>query len=201
MKRLLTVTLAGVLLAATLSAGAAVKPAYVGPYGNPEEPALRPYKWMWRGVKALFFQTGVHFRDGNLHTPVAGSTHALRGARKGTFELLESTFKGAVFAPVPPKGDFKKLRAINTHIDESNGLYHLVDFGFSWFLYPVILLVDEYPVHDDEEVAAMLDRHKDIREARRAGRAELPEGDAVKRAQRRYIGDRASYGERWDQYR
>jgi hypothetical protein len=201
MKRLFLLTLAGLLLAATLSAAAAVKPAYVGPYGNPEEPALRPYKWMWRGVKALFYQTGTHFRDGNLHTPVVGSTHALRGLRKGTFEILESTYKGMLYAPVPPRGDFKQLRAANTHIDQSNGLYHLVDFGFSWFLYPVIRVVDEYPVNDDTEVQLMIERHKEIREARRAGRAQLTGVDAVEAAQRRYIGDRANYSEQWEQYR
>lgn len=196
MKRVLCLLFAGLCMAGALTAAAAVKPAYVGVYGNPEEPALRPYKWMFRGFKAFWFQTGTHFRDGNLHTPVLGSSHALRGARLGTFEMLESTFKGAVFAPVPPKGDFRKLRSLNTRVNESENLDEFADFAFSWFLYPVIVLVDKHPVHDDAEVAAMKARHAEVREARRAGRAVDGLTD-VERAQRRYIGDRATYAEQW----
>jgi hypothetical protein len=196
MKRVLCLLLAGLCVAGALTAAAAVKPAYVGVYGNPEEPALRPYKWMLRGFKAFWYQTGTQFRDGNLHTPVIGSTHALRGVRQGTFEMLESTFKGAVFAPVPPKGDFRKLRTLNSRANESEGLDEISDLAFSWFLYPVIKIVDKHPVYDDAEVAAMKAKHADIREARRAGRA-TEEGTDVERAQRRYIGDRATYAEKW----
>ena len=196
MKRVWIALVTMTLIAGTFTAAAAVKPAYVGVYGNPEEPALRPYKWMWRGFKAFWYQTGINFRNGNLHTPVIGSTHALRGARMGTFEILESTFKGAVFAPVPPKGDFRKTRSINNRLSEDKGLSELSDFAFSWFAYPVIKLVDKYPVHDDQEVQEMLQRRDEVQAARRAGRT--PEdGTAVERAQRRYIGDRATYAESW----
>lgn len=196
MKRVHFLLLAGLCVAGALTAAAAVKPAYVGVYGNPEEPALRPYKWMLRGFRAFWYQTGTHFRDGNLHTPVIGSTHALRGVRMGTFEMLQSTFKGAVFAPVPPRGDYKKLHSLNTRVNESEGLDEISDLAFSWFLYPVIKFVDKHPAYDDAEVEAMKAHHAEVREARRAGRA-VEDGTAVERAQRRYIGDRATYAEKW----
>ena len=115
MKRTLLLVLTVTFL--TPFAAMAVEPAYFGQFGNAEEPALRPYKWMWRGVKALFYQTGHGFVHGNMRTPVLGTAETFRGLRKGTFELSESTYRGLSFAPVPPKGDYKKLSSFNEMID------------------------------------------------------------------------------------
>ena len=95
-----------------LAMGAAfgVEAAYEGDLGNAEEPALRPYKWVWHGAKSLVYQTGKSFKEGNMKTPVLGTVETGRGLRRGAVELAESTYRGGVFAPVPrEKGAYKDL--------------------------------------------------------------------------------------------
>ena len=84
------------LLAIVMLAGSAfgVEPAYKGDFGNPEEPAMRPYKWAWRGLKALVWQTGKAFKDGNEAFPIVGSVYAFRGMRVGIVELERSYWRG-----------------------------------------------------------------------------------------------------------
>jgi len=207
------------LIAAVACAGLAgfqagaqtVGPAYEGRMGNAEEPALRPYKWMWHGVKSLFYQTGNSFVRGNMHFPVLGTAETGRGLRRGTVEVVESTYRGAVFA-IPPQEEkaYKTLGTTNEFIEEDLLLRNVTDFAFTLYAYPALKYVDHYPLEDDEKVDIRLDRAKTIREERKAAqqarreteerrRAEAagtevePESD-VKRAQRRYIGDRADYG-------
>jgi len=189
----------------------AVEPAYVGHMGNPEEPALRPYKWMWHGVKSLVYQTGNSFVRGNMHFPVLGTAETGRGLRRGSFEMVESTYRGSVFA-IPPqeKGAYKELGSMNQYIEEDLLLRNSTDFAFTLYAYPALKYVDHYPLEDDEKVDIRLDRAKTIRqerleaqearrntEARRAADArgeEVVPVSRVKRAQRNYIGERADYG-------
>lgn len=208
-----------VLIAAVLLGGLAwtqpaqaVEPAYVGRMGNAEEPALRPYKWMLHGVKSLFYQTGNSFVRGNMHFPILGTAETGRGLRRGAFEVVESTYRGSVFA-IPPrgKGSYKELGSMNEYIEDDLLLRNTTDFAFSLYAYPAMKYVDHYPLEDDEKVDIRLDRAETIREERRAaqkarnetrsrqeaeaaGAEEVePESD-VKRAQRHYIGERADYG-------
>lgn len=176
----------------------AVEPAYQGQFGNNEEPALRPYKWLYRGVKSLVYHTKDQFVEGNMHTPFAGSVQGLRGLRRGTVELGESMYHGGVYAPVPPKDSYKQLSAANTHIENDLFLRNTSDFLFSWYFFPAQKVVDYYPLEGDTKVEL---RRKEARETR-AMREEAssmrspadPQEDRVKRAQRGYIGDRADYG-------
>lgn len=179
----------------------AVEPAYEGKYGNPEEPALRPYKWIFRGTGALFYQTGKGFKDGNMATPVLGTVETGRGLRKGTAELLESTWKGAQFAPVPPKGDYKETRNANARIDSEPFIRNMNDFAFTLPAYPILKLNDHYPLEDDQKVSIRNERARQVRAERKAAQAareaaRKPDEDVPgwKKAQQQYIGEQANYG-------
>ena len=71
-----------------------IEPTYEGRYGNPEEPATRPYKAMLRGVRAFVHQTGKAVAEGNEKVPVVGVLEIFRGIRRGTVEFCTSTYQG-----------------------------------------------------------------------------------------------------------
>lgn len=172
-------------------AATAVEPAYVGEYGNPEEPALRPYKWMWRGVKALFYQTGHGFKHGNMRTPVLGTAETFRGLRKGTFELGESLYHGLAFAPVPPKGSYKETMRLNEMVDNEKARSNFSDLVFSVYAFPVLKFVDYHPAENENRVKIREERARATREAQdKAEAARKPEMEPLERAQREYLGDR-----------
>lgn len=114
------------LLAGTLVATVAwsIEPAYTGPMGNPEEPATRPYKAMYRGLKSLFVQPLRGFKRGNDKVPGIGSVEVFRGFRHGGIELIESTYTGMAGKLQPEP---KQLQTINTFIDDDRRLAALVD--------------------------------------------------------------------------
>jgi len=117
-----------VLLLTSTFAAHAVPPAYVGPLGNPEEPAMRPYKWLFRGVLALLAHPVIAFKEGNMKTPVLGSVEVVRGLRRGAIELDESIFRGLVFTPPPPPGSWKEMGYVNTFLERDPFLAYLADF-------------------------------------------------------------------------
>jgi hypothetical protein len=176
----------------------AVEPAYKGQFGNNEEPALRPYKWLYRGVKSLVYHTGDQLVEGNAHTPFVGSVQGLRGLRRGTVELGESLYRGGVYAPVPPRDSYKSLSSANTYIENDLFLRNSTDFVFSWYFFPAQKAVDYYPLEGNTKVGLRMKEAREVRMARDAAAAERekkdPREDRVKRAQRDYIGDRADYG-------
>jgi len=96
------VLLAAALLASFAVTVQAVEPAYKGPKGNPEEPATRPYKWMWRGVQAFGWRV-KNFRPASSFV-----------------ELGESTARGMRFDVPPQSGDariqYKKDLRLNREI-------------------------------------------------------------------------------------
>lgn len=115
----------GFLLGGVLvSAAWAIEPAYKGPLGNPEEPATRPYKSMYRGLKALFVQPVRGFKRGNDKVLVLGSAEAFRGVRHGGVELIESTYTGMAGKRQP---DYRELQTINTMIDSDRRVAALAD--------------------------------------------------------------------------
>lgn len=109
-----------------------IQPVYTGKYGNPEEPATRPYKWLWRGVKALTFHPVQAFKDGNRKSPFLGTSETFRGLRKGMVEFDESIVRGAMFAIPPQAGDYKldhkRLLKANTIIENDPLLRNTADF-------------------------------------------------------------------------
>ena len=106
----------------------AVPPAYTGPMGNPEEPALRPYKWLWHGAKAFLYQPVDALDRGNRKVPGLGSVEVFQGFRKGAVEIDESLFRGATFSEPPQAEDYKKLGKANTYIDNDLLLRNVADF-------------------------------------------------------------------------
>lgn len=132
---------------------AAVPPAYDGPLGNPEEPALRPYKWMWRGFKALVYQTANHAKEGNLKTPILGTAETFRGFRKGIVEFDESMFRGMVGA-VPPQAGideyrYDRLMKANQYIDNDVLLRNVADYVATAYAVGIMtgdngLIVDDF---------------------------------------------------------
>lgn len=79
---------------ATAFGAAAVEPAYSGPLGNPEEPALRPYKSILRGVASFVLHVRDAFVDGNTTFPVVGTVQTGRGIGKGGVELAARSYTG-----------------------------------------------------------------------------------------------------------
>lgn len=147
MKRMMPGTalvLAGILIS---GATGAVEPAYVGPFGNPEEPALRPYKaicpfilslFVQRGEepsrsprpvasaeKALMYQTWKSFVDGNIDKmPVLGSVEAGRGFGRGLVEYysrLAMALSGSLPRP------YKELGKANQIIEDDPILRNVRD--------------------------------------------------------------------------
>ena len=174
----------------------ALEPTYRGQYGNPEEPALRPYKWLWYGAKALAYNTAKSCKDGNVRTPVIGTVEIGRGLRRGTIELGYAAARGAVFSPVPEKGSVKRLNVINQRIEDDWLIQAFADLAFTGPAFPVLKAHDHNPLVTEQQAEDVKSDAKDIRDAQKASRAaRAPDETAVKRAQKRYIGDRASYGE------
>ncbi len=144
---------------------AAVPPAYVGRLGNAEEPALRPYKWAWHGVKAFVFQTQDQLVRGNMEFPVLGTVKGFRGVRWGTVELLESTARGMVFAPLPERGTqaWKKLQPWNRTIEDELFLKNSCDLAFSWWFFPALKALDYVHVDNPETVDTKLKEAAQVR--------------------------------------
>jgi len=94
-----------VLLVAVVCACAAqaVPPAYSGQFGNAEEPALRPVKWTWLGVKSLVQSTKDGLASGVQKDPASMAGEGALGAVKGTGNLATDVGKGIVGAPLPQK--------------------------------------------------------------------------------------------------
>jgi hypothetical protein len=196
----------GFLMAATALVAAgqarALEPAYVGQFGYAEEPALRPYKWLWVGLKSFGYQTQDSFVRGNMNTPVLGSVEVFRGIRRGSFALGENTVNGLLYREVPPKGFYKFPGDLNNYVERDMLLRNAADFAtiavvWKWYAWPLQKVVDHYPLEDDEKVQIRLDRARLIRQDRREAaeaRNPLPDESRVLRSQRNYIGQRAEYG-------
>ena len=187
-----------VLVATLFTTGGAfaVEPAYLGPLGNAEEPALRPYKWLWHGIGSLFYQTGTSLEYGNMKTPILGTVEGFRGLRRGAVELGESAYKGVIFAPVPrEEGSYKTTGKGNQVIEDDPLIRNTSDFAFSLVAFPLLIAHDRWSVEEDEQATARQKKAQEIRATRKAARSEAnARVSDVERAQRKYIGRRADAG-------
>lgn len=184
-----------------------IQPEYYGQFGYAEETALRPYKWMWIGVKGFFFRTREGFVRGNMKTPVVGSVQTIRGVRRGTIDLAEHTWSGALYRSIPPRGHHRNLGRWNTAIESDLALRNISDLVASeliwtWYAWPVQKFVDHYPLESDEKVDIRLEHAERVRDARRTAEAirqeqrRVVDETPVQRAQRRYLQDTRRYGRR-----
>ncbi len=82
-------------------------------FGNPEEPALRPYRGLWRGIQAFGYNVVKGLDQGNRKFPGLGVVEMGRGVRYGTVELVTSTLKGmAGSKPEPHYTEYTKPNEI-----------------------------------------------------------------------------------------
>ena len=116
----------------------AVPPAYNGPLGNPEEPALRPYKWLFHGVKTLLHHPVARFNEGNSVLPGIGSLEVVRGAREGAVDFVESAYRGFIFSVPPQSQEYKRTGKANAFIDQDPLLSSdFVSPGCNWGILPI----------------------------------------------------------------
>ncbi len=175
-----------------------IPPAYCGPLGNAEEPALRPYKWFIRGILAFGHQTKEKFIEGNLNMPIIGTVETGRGIRKGSTELLYSFWKGILFARPQQTPQFYKEETNLTKKVEADVVWkNIGDLACTGPAFPVLIAIDHINIQNDAEVKATLQKSREIQKARREAqlaRSKEPSLSPVEKAQRNYIGDRAQLG-------
>ncbi len=171
----------------------AIEPAYVGPLGNAEEPALRPYKWIWRGITAFGHQTKTKFIEGNMNTPVLGTVETARGIRNGSTEFLYSFWKGILFScpPQQPK-HYQEKTELTKWVEEDDVWRNVTEFMCSGPAFPMLVALDHVQVESDAKVQERLSKAKEIQESRRQAQKSRQgvKMQAVEQAQKKYIGDR-----------
>jgi hypothetical protein len=92
------------LLTVVVMACAVATVSVADQFGNPEEPALRPYRGMWRGIKAFTYNVVKALNEGNRKFPGLGIVEVGRGVRYGTVELASGTYMGMMGSrPKPVK--------------------------------------------------------------------------------------------------
>ena len=116
--------LAALIAVASCGLAYAIEPSHTGPYGNPEEPATRPYKAMWRGLKAVKYHTCKSVNDGNNKAQYVGSIEGFRGVRRGVVELGHSSFWGMAGTYPPP---VDAISPWNERIDQHRGIAAIAD--------------------------------------------------------------------------
>ncbi len=123
MQRMRLLLTAGLVVACGFSAPA-IEPSHWGPYGNPEEPATRPYKAFWRGLKAFKFQLKATIHEGQGKAGHAGNIQFFRGVRRGLVEIGAGTYMGmAGQYPYP----VETTHPANEFIDSDRRLAALAD--------------------------------------------------------------------------
>lgn len=103
----------------------AIEPSHWGKYGNPEEPATRPFKAFWRGLKAFNYQFRFTVNEGEEKAGrVGGGVQVFRGVRRGLVEIGAGTYMGmAGQYPLP----VEQTHPANQYIDSDRRLAALAD--------------------------------------------------------------------------
>lgn len=171
----------------------AIEPSYKGPLGNPEEPALRPYKWFFRGIMAFAHQTKEKFVEGNMNTPILGTVETSRGIRNGSTEFLYSFWKGILFTCPPQQPKFYQEKTELTKKVEADDVWrNVTDMMCSGPAFPMLVALDHVYVESDEKVRERLETAKEIQRARRdAQKARELKMSPVEKAQINYLCERA----------
>lgn len=157
----------GILVVFAVGTAAAVPPAYYGPMGNPEEPAMRPYKWFFHGIKAIMHHPVTKFNQANSVYPGIGTLEAWRGAREGAIDFGESAYHGLICSIPPESNAYKETGKANAFIDGDPLLSTVADL-------PTLPLkaIDPHPAALRERMELVEKHAQKVREARRLGRAE-----------------------------
>lgn len=182
--KVLTLTAIGMFC---LGVAEAIEPTHYGPLGNPEEPALRPVKAVWRGLKSIKYHVKKSAKEGHEKLQIIGTIEATRGLRRGVVELVGGTYHG--MAGTYPR-DPKKMGKANETIDNEPLLRTVTDTATG-------AAVVGIPGGASAAVAGAAvtltaqkatDRAPKIREKREDKKRE----QGVKTAQKAYIGERAN---------
>ena len=152
-----------------------------------EEPALRPYKALWRGVKAVVHHSKESFIEGNTTVPILGTVEVFRGVRRGGIELVTGTYQGMAGTPPRPVEAVGKTNQI---IDADPALKLLTDVAV-----PMGLAATVTTTHTALEFgvgAAVAQKVVDSDPlADRFMEDDERADDRVADAQKRYVGERA----------
>lgn len=179
-----------------------IPPAYCGPLGNAEEPALRPYKWFLRGILAFGHQTKEKFIEGNMNTPILGTIETGRGIRRGSTEMLYSFWKGILFACPSTSPQFYKEETELTKKVELDPVWRNVgDLVCTGPAYPMLIALDHVYLESDSKVKERLQKAQEIQKARRSAQsARSAHLSPLEKAQRNYIGERAELSRKGKKY-
>jgi len=158
-----------------------------------EEPALRPYKNLFRGIHALFRHTVISLAEGNEKVPFFGSVEVFRGVRRGGVELVSRTYMG--MAGSKPR-DVDYVSRPNQIIENDVMLRNVADMAV-----PAAIAA---PAAASEAAVAVgvgvFGTHKVVDSEPFEPKPEIEpfvvEKSAVEKAQERYIGDRARINEK-----
>ena len=129
-----------------------------------EEPAMRPYKCLWSGVKSVVYNTTKSFAQGNEKLPVLGSVEAFRGFRRGSVDLISGTYMGMAGSKPRP---YNKLSRPNRIIEDDPLLRNVADTTPPVLLtpmgFPIFVAqkgVDRSPVAPEQYKQALQDQKK-----------------------------------------
>ncbi len=175
---IMLVALAAVCISASVYA---VPPAYEGPFGNPEEPALRVIKWPWLGLRKLVVSTHEGLKSGmDKESLSATGVDGAAGAFEGTKTLVNHTAKGLVYAPLPAKEPLGK-----TDSYEQKAMAYIEKMT--------------KPACEEQPDACATEEQKEESKAEKQEVKLLPpriKESEVEKAQRRYIPEKAAYRDR-----
>jgi hypothetical protein len=102
-----------------------IEPSHYGKYGNPEEPAMRPYKALWRGLKAFKYQVNNTVKEGERKAgTTGGQIQFFRGVRRGLVEIGASTYMGMAGSYPTP---VEELHPANVAIEQDARTAALAD--------------------------------------------------------------------------
>jgi len=181
-----------ILVTAGMLVNGAVYAVEVEPKPGPdwervEEPALRPYKALWSGLKSVVFNTTKSFAQGNEKAPILGTVEVFRGFRRGSVDLISGTYMSMAGSEPRP---YRKLSRPNRILEDDPLLRNVADTTPPALLTPVPVpifvaqkAVDRSPVAPEQHKQYMKDLKKTRMErarmrelAKHQGLPEQPEG-------------------------
>jgi hypothetical protein len=181
--KVLTLTMVGM---SCLGIADAIEPTHYGQFGNPEEPAMRPVKAVWKGLISIKHNVKKSAREGHEKVQIIGAIEATRGLRRGFVELVANTVNG--MAGTYPR-DPKKMGKANETIENDPLLQTASDTAAGAAVAGIPGGASAAVVGGAVTLCAQEATDRIPKE--RAKRAERRRESELVLAQKRYIGDRA----------
>ncbi len=133
MKALRHILLAAAVTITATGVAGAIEPIHYGKYGNPEEPATRPYKAIWWGLKSLFQSAGDHKPTvTTTNTGLVRHGSEVESVPKAPAESTDQTpITGQAPAGSPPEGQNPEASLSVSNPEERPGFWHNVYMGMA----------------------------------------------------------------------